>query len=58
MPCSSSALAPARTKAKPSVEPTAISAVSSGVPRKPELVTLTKVVPSGRAVKVHSIGVG
>ena len=44
MPCSSQALAPARTKVKPSVEAIACCATSSALPVMPELVMLTKVV--------------
>ncbi len=51
-------LAPASTNEKPSVEPTAKLAISCGLPLKPELVMLTNVVPSERAVNTHSTSVG
>ena len=38
--------------------PTANFATSCGLPANPELVMLTNVVPSGRAVNTHSMSVG
>jgi hypothetical protein len=58
MPCSSSALQPASTNAKPSVEPIACWAITVSSPRNPEFVTVTNVVPSARGVNSHSTAVG